>query len=61
MEPAALHTPYVADNIEAIYKAGGTPRYGGCHGIVKELHRIVNEAIQAQQESGEVRDWRLYD
>jgi len=62
MEPAAFTYAERHDNIEAIYKKLEERRdTADVTELLKELHRIVNEAIQTQQEGSEIRDGRLYD
>ncbi len=58
MEPAAFTYAERHDNIEAIYKKLEERRdTADVTELLKELHRIVNEAIQTQQERGEDQRW----
>jgi type I restriction enzyme R subunit len=62
MEPAAFTYAERHDNIEAIYKKLEERRdTADVTELLKELHRIVNEAIRTQPEGGEIRDGGLYD
>jgi type I restriction enzyme R subunit len=61
MEPAAFTYAERHDNIEAIYKKLEERRdTADVTELLKELHRIVNEAIRTQREGSEVREER-YD
>jgi type I restriction enzyme R subunit len=62
MEPAAFTYAERHDNIEAIYKKLEERRdTADVTELLKELHRIVNEAIQTQEEGKEIGEGRLYD
>jgi type I restriction enzyme R subunit len=62
MEPAAFTYAERHDNIEAIYKKLEERRdTADVTELLKELHRIVNEAIETQSEGIEVGEGRLYD
>ena len=63
MEPSAFTYAERHDNTEAIYKKLGERRdTADVTDLLKELHRIVNEAIQTQPEGREIKDaGRLYD
>jgi type I restriction enzyme R subunit len=62
MEPAAFTYAERHDNIEAIYKKLEERRdTADVTELLKELHRIVNEAIRAQEEGIEVREGRTFD
>jgi type I restriction enzyme R subunit len=62
MEPAALIYAKRHDNIEAIYKKLEERRdTADVTELLKELHRIVNKAIQTESESIPVGEGRLYD
>jgi len=62
MEPAALLYAQRHDNIEAIYKKLTERRdTADVTALLKELHRIVNEAIRAQTPVTAEPDSRFYD
>jgi type I restriction enzyme R subunit len=62
MEPSALLYAELHDNIEAIYKKLTERRdTADVTALLKELHRIVNEAIRAQTPVAAEPDSRFYD
>lgn len=62
MEPAAFAFAVRHDNIEAIYKKLEERREtADVTDLLKELHRIVNEAIRAAQPGDDQMDAKLYD
>jgi type I restriction enzyme R subunit len=62
MEPAAFAYTVRHDNIEAIYKKLVERRdTADVTDLVKELHRIVNEAIRAAEPGEDQMDSKLYD
>lgn len=62
MEPSALFYAERHDNIEAIYKKLTERRdKADVTNLLKELHRIVNEAIRTQAPATTSPDARLYD
>ena len=62
MEPAAFTYAARHDNIEAIYKKLEERRdTADVTDLLKELHRIVNGAIQAAQPGDDQMDSKLYD
>ena len=62
MEPAAFTYAERHDNLEALYKKLEEARdTSDVTEVMKELHRIVNEAIRAQQPTGGQEESRFYD
>jgi len=62
MEPAAFAYAVRHDNIEAIYKKLEERRdTADVTDLLKELHRIVNEAIRAAEPGGDQMDSKLFD
>ncbi len=62
MEPSVFVYAERHDNIEAIYKKLEEKRdTADVTAVLKELHKIVNEAIRTQQAGEDRRDGRLYD
>lgn len=62
MEPAAFAYAVRHDNIEVIYKALEERRdTADVTDLLKELHRIVNEAIRAAEPGEDQMDSKLYD
>jgi type I restriction enzyme R subunit len=62
MEPAAFQFAERHDNIEAIYKKLGERRdHANVTELLKQLHRIVNEAIRTQQPATAEPEARYYD
>jgi type I restriction enzyme R subunit len=62
MEPSAFTYAERHDNIEAIYKKLEERRdTADVSELLKELHRIVNEAIRAQEPGDDQRELRQYD
>jgi type I restriction enzyme R subunit len=62
MEPAAFAYAVRHDNIEAIYKKLEERRdTADVTDLLKELHRIVNEAIRAAEPGEDQMDSKLYD
>src|SRR2546422_3487958 len=62
MEPSAFAYAYRHDNIEAIYKKLQERRdTADVTEVLKELHKIVNEAIRAQEPGGDQMDSKLLD
>ena len=62
MEPAAFAYAVRHDNIEAIYKKLEERRdTADVTDLLKELHRIVNEAIRAAAPGDDQRDAKLFD
>jgi type I restriction enzyme R subunit len=62
MEPAALAFAERHDNIEAIYKKLQEKRdTADVTELLKELHRIVNEAIRTAEPGDDQMDAKLYD
>ena len=62
MEPAAFTYAERHDNIEAIYKKLTERRdTADVTELLKELHKIVNEAIQAQNPGDDQMDTKLFD
>lgn len=62
MEPAALPFAERHDNLEAIYKKLEERRdTADVTDLLKELHRIVNEAVRAQEMGEDQLDARLFD
>jgi len=62
MEPAAFAYAMRHDNIEAIYKKLQERRdTADISDLLKELHRIVNEAIRAAEPGEDQMDAKLYD
>ena len=62
MEPAAFAFALRHDNIEAIYKKLEERRdTADVTDLLKELHRIVNEAIRAAEPGGDQMDAKMFD
>jgi type I restriction enzyme R subunit len=62
MEPSALAYAVRNDNLEAIYKKLQERRdTADVTEVLKELHKIVNEAIRAQEPGGDQMDSKLFD
>jgi type I restriction enzyme R subunit len=62
MEPAAFTYAERHDNIEAIYKKLEERRdTADVTELLKELHKIVNEAIRAQEPGGDQRGAKFFD
>jgi type I restriction enzyme R subunit len=62
MEPAVFAYAERHDNIEAIYKKLGERRdTANVTELLKELHRIVNQAIQANETGVDEAEGRIYD
>src|ERR1019366_6760062 len=62
MEPAAFTYAERHDNIEAIYKKLEERRdTADVTELLKELHRIVNEAVRAQEPGGDQRGAKFFD
>jgi len=62
MEPAALPFAERHDNLEAIYKKLEERRdMADVTDLLKELHRIVNESVRAQEMGDDQLDARLFD
>jgi type I restriction enzyme R subunit len=62
MEPAALAYAERHDNLEAIYKKLTERRdTADVTAVLKELHRLVNQAIRAQQPGDDQADSKLFD
>src|SRR5262249_2297668 len=62
MEPSAFTYAVRHDNIEAIYKKLEERRdTADVTDILKELHKIVNDAIRAQATGSDQMDSKLYD
>ena len=62
MEPSALQYAVRHDNIETIYKKLEERRdTADVTEVLKELHRIVNEAIRAQEPGDDQMDSKLFD
>jgi type I restriction enzyme R subunit len=62
MEPAAFAYAVRHDNIEAIYKKLEERRdTADVTDLLKELHRIVNDAIHAQEPGDDQMDAKLFD
>ena len=62
MEPSVFTYAERHDNLEAIYKKLEERRdLADVTELMKELHRIVNEAIRAQESGGDQRESRLFD
>src|SRR5204863_6185671 len=62
MEPAAFTYAERHDNLEAIYKKLEERRdTADVTELLKELHKIVNEAIRAQQRGDDQMESKLFD